>query len=50
MMQTQIHLCGAVVMLIDVQAYCVAFLICHFNQRLTAPAIYRKTAEAKLYT
>ena len=49
MMQTQIHYC-AVVMLTDVQAYWVTFLICLFRPALTTAAIYRKTAEAKLYT
>ena len=37
-------------MLRDIQAYCVIFLICLFRLALTAGAIYRKTAEAKLYT
>ena len=50
MMQTQIHSCGAAVMLIDVRAYCVTFLICLFQSALTVTAIYRKTAEAKLYS
>ena len=48
--QTQIHQCGAVVMLTDVQAYCVTFLICLFQAALTAAVIYLKTTEAKLYT
>ena len=38
------------VMLTDVQAYCVTFLICLFRLALTAAAIYQKTSEAKLYT
>ena len=50
MMQTQIHQCGAVVMLTDIQAYYVKFLICLFRPALTAAAIYRKMAEAKLYS
>ena len=40
MMQTQIHYYGAVVMLTDVQAYCVIFLICLFRPALTTAAIY----------
>ena len=44
MMQTQIHSCGPVIILTDVQAYCVTFLICLFRPALTAAAICRKTA------
>ena len=40
MMQTQIHQCGAVVMLTDVQAYCVKFLISLVRTALTDAAIY----------
>ena len=38
------------VMLTDIQAYFVRFLICLFRPALTATAIYRKSAEAKFYT
>ena len=34
MMQTQIHKCGVVVILTDVQAYCVTFLFCLFQPAL----------------
>ena len=34
MMQIQIHYCGAVIMLTDVQAYCVTFSIFYFDQHL----------------
>ena len=37
-------------MLTDVQAYCMTFAICLFRPEVIAAAIYRKTAEAKLYT
>ena len=50
MLQTQSHQCDVVVILTDVQAYCVTFLICLFRPVLIAAAIYRKTEEAKLYT
>ena len=45
MMLTQIHYCGAVVMLTDVQAYCVTFFICLFRPAFTSVAIYQKTVE-----
>ena len=50
MMQTQIHKFDAVVMLRNARAYYVTFLICLFRPALIAAAIYRKMAEAKLYT
>ena len=37
-------------MLPVIQAYCVTLSICLFRAAFTAVAIYRKTAEAKLYT
>ena len=40
MMQTQIHLSGAVLMLSDVQPYCGTFSICLFRPALIAAAIY----------
>jgi len=37
-------------MLTDAQVYCMTSMIYLFRPSLTAKAIYRKTAEAKLYT
>ena len=37
-------------MLTDAQVYCMTSMIYLFRPPLTAKAIYRKTAEAKLYT
>jgi len=37
-------------MLTDAQVYCITSMIYLFRPPLTAKAIYRKTAEAKLYT
>ena len=49
-MQTQIDKCFYGVMLTDAQVYCMTSMIYLFRPPLTAKAIYRKTAEAKLYT
>jgi len=37
-------------MLTDAQVYCMTSMIYLFRPPLTAKAIYKKTAEAKLYT
>ena len=37
-------------LLTDVQVYCMTSMIYLFRSPLTVKAIYRKTAEAKLYT
>ena len=49
MMQTQID-CFCGVMLTDAQVYCMTSMIYLCRPPLTAKAIYRKMAEAKLYT
>jgi len=49
MMQTQIDYFYGV-MLTDAQVYCMTSMIYLFRLPLTAKAVYRKTAEAKLYT
>jgi len=48
MMQTQIDLYFYMVMLTDAQVYYMTSMIYLFRPPLTAKAIYRKTAEAKL--
>jgi len=37
-------------MLTDAQVYCITSMIYLFRPSLTAKAIYKKTAETKLYT